>query len=241
MTITIRGIGWLTKDAYGCIAKGEHTPYGDASGPDSLAKQGIFAYPVKNFGRFDRVSRMTCFAVALAMRDAGIEYSAEQKQDIGIVATSPEGSLRTDVEYFRDYLKGGRTLSRGNLFIYTLPSSPAGEAAIHFGFLGPMLYAGGGKNPLVTVFDTAVEMVRAAEATMMTAGKADDHEALFFALGEGSGHEPAFDLAEVRSIISANPDVAGMVRKFFRVGNKKEEIVGIQDLPQSTQKTQRRL
>ena len=215
MSITIRGIGWLTKDAYGCIAKGEHRPYGDASGPDALAKQGLFAYPVKNFGRFDRVSRLTCIAVALALRDAGIEYSADRKQDIGIIATSPEGSLVTDMEYLRDYLAGGRTLSRGNLFIYTLPSSPAGEAAIHFGFLGPMLYAAGGKSSLITVVDTAAEMVRAGDAAMMATGMADDHEALFFFLtDDGSGLEPAFDVAEARALMSASPDVAGMVRKF---------------------------
>ena len=214
MSISIRGIGWLTKDAYGCIAKGEHAAYGDASGPDALAKQGIFSYPVKNFGRFDRISRMTCFAVALALKDAGIAYSADRKQDIGIIATSAEGSLRTDMEYFRDYLACGRTLSRGNLFIYTLPSSPAGEAAIHFGFLGPMLYAGGGENSLLTVLDTAAEMARAGEATMMVAGKADEQDALFFALGEGAGTEPAFDLAEARALMAANRDVAEIVQKF---------------------------
>ena len=65
-----------------------------------------------------------------------------------------EGSLQSDLEYFRDYLEGGRTLSRGNLFIYTLPSSPLGEAAIHFGLLGPLLYAASEGNALTAVLDT---------------------------------------------------------------------------------------
>ena len=44
--------------------------------------------------------------------------------------------------YFQDYVSGGRKLGRGNLFIYTLPTSPAAEAAIHFGLAGPLLYVG---------------------------------------------------------------------------------------------------
>jgi len=213
MTISILGIGWLTKSEYGCIVKGEQTSYGEANGPDSLVKQGIFAYPVKNFGRFDWASRMTCFGVALALRDAGIAYSATQKQDIGIVATSDEGSLRTDIEYFRDYLDSGRTLSRGNLFIYTLPSSPAGEAAIHFGLLGPMMYAGGA-DALATVLDTAADMVKAGEARMMVAGKAADDEALFFVIGESSAAAAGRDFDEVKAIVSAKAGIAEMVQKF---------------------------
>ncbi len=143
MSISVCGIGWLTKNEYGCMRKGERSPYGDAGGPDSLVKKGIFAYPVKNFGRFDHASRMTCFGVALALRDAGIEYGPSRKQDIGIIGANDRGSLQSDIDYFTDYIRSGRTLSRGNLFIYTLPSSPAGEAAIHFGFQGPVLYAAG--------------------------------------------------------------------------------------------------
>ena len=79
-------------------------------------------------------------AVALALRDAGIEYSARNKQDTGIIATSGAGSLQSDLDYYADFVKNGRTLSLANLFIYTLPSSPLGEAAIHFGLTGPLLF-----------------------------------------------------------------------------------------------------
>jgi len=43
---------------------------------------------------------------------------------------------------FLDYVQAGRKLGRGSLFIYTLPSSPLAEAAIHFGLQGPVLYIG---------------------------------------------------------------------------------------------------
>ncbi len=222
MTIMICGIGWLTKDGYGCVAKGERFSYDDAAGPDSLVKKGIFSAPIKNFGRFDRISRMTCFAVALALADSGIEYGASRKQDIGIVGTSAEGSLRTDIEYFRDYLDSGRTLSRGNLFIYTLPSSPLGEAAIHFGLQGPLLYAGG-EQRLLAVLDTASEMILAGETHDVLAGDAEADQAVYFVLsGNDDRRTPLCDLSQARTIVQANPALESMVHTFsvFK-GSKK--------------------
>lgn len=61
---------------------------------------------------------------------------------MGLIGTNRAGSLEANRLYFSDYLQAGRVLARGNLFVYTLPSSPLAEAAIHFGFQGPMLYMG---------------------------------------------------------------------------------------------------
>jgi 3-oxoacyl-(acyl-carrier-protein) synthase len=216
MNVCIRGIGWLTKESYGCIRTGLRKTYEGGEGAHAFHRQGIFSHPFKNFGRLDTISRMTAYAGALALSDAGIEYSPLKKQDIGIIGTNAEGSLRSDIEYFRDYVKGGRTLSRGNLFIYTLPSSPLGEAAIHFGFLGPLLYAVGTDNSLLSVLDTAAEMVLAGETPLMLAGKAEEGEAVYFVLSGISGFaSPAlcgYPLA--REIVEMNPAVEGMVRKF---------------------------
>ena len=83
-------------------------------------------------------------------------------------------------------LRAGARCHGANLFIYTLPSSPIGEAAIHFGFLGPVLYAAGEGNALSVVLDMANEMVLADEAPVMLAGKAEADEALFFVMRTGT-------------------------------------------------------
>ncbi len=223
MSISVHGIGWLTKNEYGCMRKGERSTYGDADGPDALVKKGIFAYPVKNFGRFDRASRMTCFGVALALRDAGIEYGASRKQDIGIIGANARGSLQSDIDYFTDYIRSGRTLSRGNLFIYTLPSSPAGEAAIHFGFRGPVLYAAGDGDSLAPGLETAADMILDNETPVMLAGGTTEDEALFFVLsGEAAKPMPALcDIPAALSIVKSTPDVGGMVLKFSELLERK--------------------
>jgi 3-oxoacyl-(acyl-carrier-protein) synthase len=188
-----------------------------------LPKKDIFSHPFKNFGRLDGISRMTAYAVSLALQDAGIKCSPVRKQDIGIVGTNAEGSLRSDIEYFRDYLGCGRTLSRANLFIYTLPSSPVGESAIHFGFLGPLLYVSGNGNAPAAMLDTAVEMILSKQTPVMLAGMAEEHEALYFVLTEDPGglSTAVCDVAEARTIVETTPDVMGMVRKFSDEISKK--------------------
>ena len=223
MTIYVYGIGWLTKEGYGCIRSGLRHAYEPGEGPHILPKRDIFSHPFKNFGRLDTISKMTAFGVSLALQDAGIEYSPTGKQDIGIVGTNAEGSLRSDIEYFRDYLESGRTLSRGNLFIYTLPSSPIGEAAIHFGFQGPVLYAAGEGNVLSVVLDAASDMILADEAPVMLAGSAEADGAVFFVIGSGRGQDGAIlcDVAEARSLLETGPAGAELVQTFLRIAAGK--------------------
>ncbi|HEX9021876.1 MAG TPA: beta-ketoacyl synthase N-terminal-like domain-containing protein [Nitrospirota bacterium] len=222
MTISVRGIGWLTEREYGCVRRGSRKAFSAGDGV-ALPNKELFSYPVKNFGRFDALSRVTCYAVALALKDAGLTYSSSRKQDIGIIGTSREGSLRSDREYFNDYLQSGRTLSRGNLFIYTLPSSPLGEAAIHFGFLGPMLYAAGKKDSLAELLDTAAEMILAKDAPVMLAGRSEENEGVYFVLDSasatGSGILCAF--SEARPILEKGNDVSETIREMTLLAARK--------------------
>jgi len=219
----VHGIGWLTEQGYGCIRSGLRNVYGPDEGVHTLLKRDIFSHPFKNFGRLDIISRMTAFAVSLALQDAGIEYSPIQKQDIGIIGTNGQGSLQADLAYFKDYVAGGRTLSRGNLFIYTLPSSPIGEAAIHFGFLGPLLYAAGERNTVSTVLDAAGEMILANDAPVMLAGKAEIDEALYFVLRNDDGQQSSSlcGLEEARSLVAATSDVTTLVQTFSDMAARK--------------------
>jgi 3-oxoacyl-[acyl-carrier-protein] synthase II len=219
----VRGIGWLTPEGYGCIRSELRHCYEEGEGVQTLPKKDIFSHPFKNFGRLDTISRMTAYAVSLALQDAGIEYSPLQKQNIGIVGTNAEGSLQSDKEYFRDYLECGRTLSRGNLFIYTLPSSPIGEAAIHFGLLGPVVYAASENNALAAVLDSAREMILAEEAPVMLVGAAEADEALYFVIARASGPDQSVlcDLEAARSLVETNPGVPGLVRKFIGIAARK--------------------
>ncbi len=223
MTIAVLGIGWLTQEGYGCVRSGLRHGYERGEGAHTLLKKDIFSHPFRNFGRLDTISKMTAYGVSLALQDAGIEYSPVRKLDIGIVGTNREGSLRSDMEYYRDYLEGGRTLSRGNLFIYTLPSSPIGEAAIHFGLVGPVMYVASEHHALTAALDMADEMVLTQEAPVMLVGAAEADEAVFFVIAgnDDQDHQALCELAAARALVETSTDMPGLVRKLAGLTARK--------------------
>ena len=183
MAISLIGTGWITSKGYGSINLCEEHLFAPEETLYTVARNGIFTRPVKNFGRLDKLSRITLAAVSLALRDARIDSSPDSKRDIGIVGTNNQGSLETDTAYFRDFVDNGRKLARANLFIYTLPSSPMGEAAIHFGLTGPLLYMAETGPNLATVMTPAAEMVAGAESSLMLAGMTCGDEAIYAVIG----------------------------------------------------------
>jgi len=181
--ITVTGIGWLNQKEYGCvIGKVEKHHEGIASLYSSFKRESLFSYPVKNFSRFDPISKTTCFCTALALKDAGISYSADQKKNIGIFGANESGCLESNINYFKDYLESGRILARGNLFIYTLPSIPLAEAAIHFGLSGPLLHISFNEKSLPSLLSFAGKNILEGETPSILAVKAEETDAVCFVL-----------------------------------------------------------
>ena len=156
----IRGIGWITQKKYGCKKQKWQRKYTDLKSLYNCLQPEIFKYPVANFLRFDTVSKLTLLSIALALSDAKIAYGPNKKQDISILGTNPHGALDANLAYFNDYIDHGRTLGRGNLFIYTLASSPLAEAAIYFGLTGKLLYLGFTKNTKQASLKYALNMLK---------------------------------------------------------------------------------
>ena len=123
--IKILGLGWLNDQCYGQGRSQRPVDYADRVPLERLGLEDrIFREPVKNFGRFEPVTQKLCIATALALQDAGLTYGEEQLE-IGLLAIHKVGCIVSNRRFFQDYLDGGRSLSRANLFIYTLPSSPS--------------------------------------------------------------------------------------------------------------------
>jgi 3-oxoacyl-[acyl-carrier-protein] synthase II len=212
MTIAINGIGWLSDKGYGMVASNRTVSFAPGESWQSLPRDNFFTRPVKNFGRLDAVSRVTMAAVSLALRDGGVDSSPLQKQALGIVGTNSDGCLTTDTDYFRDYVENGRKLSRANLFIYTLPSSPLGEAAIHFGLTGPLLYTADSSGTLLMPFRMAAGFIADGSAATMLAGRCDGDQAIYLLLGNRQ-ERSLCSLEDAERILSAEFHVATLVEQ----------------------------
>jgi 3-oxoacyl-[acyl-carrier-protein] synthase II len=182
-SVVIPGISRITPAQYSRVIRNIHRTYTDIRSLYlQLLEESVFAYPIKHFGKTDPVSKMTCCAAALALNDAGIAYTQNQKNDMGILGTNSDGCLRANADYFRDYVESGRTLGRGNLFIYTLPSTPLADAAIHFGCQGPLIYMGFQNSRILSLLNHAKKMILRNEASAMLAVDSDETGALCFVL-----------------------------------------------------------
>ena len=174
------GIGWVTGTAYGRMRHGEtraRTDHRSNAGITSSV-DALFRRKVERFGRFDPVSQMACLACEFALQDAGVEYSPDARQEIGILGAGFEGSLAANAVYFKDYVESGRILARGNLFVYTLPTAPLGEAAIHFGFQGPIFSLISPATPLADALETASLLVKNGDAPAMLVVQAEAEAAV---------------------------------------------------------------
>ena len=212
--IAVTGIGWLNQKEYGCvIGKVEKHHEGIDSLYSSFKRESLFSYPVKNFSRFDTISKTTCFCVALALKDAGISYSAGQKKDIGIFGANETGCLESNINYFKDYIESGRILARGNLFIYTLPSIPLAEAAIHFGLSGPLLHVSFNDGKISSLLSFAGKNILEGETQSILAVKAEETEAVCFVLQTEDAVSAGKSLSlEAVSAAADKPDFFEMIK-----------------------------
>ena len=148
--INILGIGWIEKKEYGIVKKNKNYQYKNIDFLyNELKNKKILSNSIKNFNRFPINTKLVCCNIALALYDAGMIN--RKNLDVGIIGTNIKGALKENINYFEDYVNSGRVLSRGNLFIYTLPSSSLAEASIHFSLQGSLVYVNYAKDNLLEI------------------------------------------------------------------------------------------
>ena len=85
-----------------------------------------------------------------------------------------------------DWFAGGRSLGRGNLFIYTLPSSTMGEIAIALGLRGPAVHIHDAHHPAQILIRHARRLLEDGEADGILALWSDSKAAVCFAVDGGA-------------------------------------------------------
>ena len=117
----------------------------------------------KYFSRFDTLTK----DVFISACEAAVTLGAEALQDAALLLVSRAGSEATNRAFFEDYLANGKTLARGNLFIYTLPTSPLAEIAIHLGIRGPLVYCASNESSQDTARKAAFLALRDGSAAVL--------------------------------------------------------------------------
>ncbi len=133
----LNGIGWVT--AAGCNGGRNFDQQPLCAGVvETPKRKQVFANPDLRFGRLDKFSKIGLGAIAFCLRDGDAEQW-EEKRQIGIVTASRYGCLQTDIDYLGTMVPDNGALSSPKYFVYTLPNSFLGEAALRFGLTGSTL------------------------------------------------------------------------------------------------------
>jgi 3-oxoacyl-[acyl-carrier-protein] synthase II len=203
---TIVAAGWIDPSGIGCRGGASwHRPL-NAGQQESLCKDGtLFDTPPKNSARFDIASRHACIAIALALKSTHIKG----RQGMGTIAVNQQGCLPANSRYFSDYVQSGRVIGRGNLFVYTLPSSAISEAVIHFDLHGPTFHVSGlGGSPLDVALTTAVRIVRNRRAPAMLVVANDSCRTLAMLIAQPTSEISSLSgLAEISQLSDESVDL----------------------------------
>ncbi|MCP4176374.1 MAG: hypothetical protein GY756_01245 [bacterium] len=140
--VQLNGVAWLVDNIAGSLIKNEkvnYTTYKDLQ--LKLVDLGVLKTKIKNLGRFNKIGKDYCLVSLLALHDADLNPSCtDKKENIGVIGADIIAAGEDNEKYFTDYIESGRSLGRGNMFVYTLPSTPLGEVAIVNKLTGPVIY-----------------------------------------------------------------------------------------------------
>jgi 3-oxoacyl-(acyl-carrier-protein) synthase len=186
--LVIRAAAWFAPDDYGVLFPGGRS-WKKPSPPFSAVPKilALIDRPVKYYSRMTTEARLCLCAASIALR--GVSTSQSKNPEIGLLGAGGEGFLQANQEYFRDYFASGRTMGRGNLFIYTLPTSALGEVAIALSLGGPCMFLQDDSHPLASLIKQAEQLVADGEADLMLALWSNSQAALCMAVDADPGDD----------------------------------------------------
>ncbi|HEX4055318.1 MAG TPA: hypothetical protein VHX86_13725 [Tepidisphaeraceae bacterium] len=186
----IRAVSWFCADHHGVFVPGGRS-WQKPSPKLSVAADilALVGRPVNYYPRMTTEARHCLCAASMAL--AATPWRASGNPEIGLLCGGSDGCLAANQEYFRDYVASGRSLGRGNLFIYTLPTSVLGEVAIVLSLAGPCLFIHDETRPLSALARHAREFVVDGEANAMLALWSDTSAAVCLAV-DGGGDDSAW-------------------------------------------------
>jgi 3-oxoacyl-(acyl-carrier-protein) synthase len=204
----IRAASWFCADCYGVLVPGGHSWQRPSPAASATAEiLALIGRPVKYFGRLTTESRFGMCAAGILIRE--MQWTPSEDEEIGLISSSPDGCLRDNQEYFGDYVQSGRTLGRGNLFIYTLPTSVAGEIAIALSLTGPTLFVKDDIAPLAGLVRHAEHLIADGEADHMLVLWSDWQALVCLAVDASTGVDPV-----LATLVDSTPDPMPLLRQF---------------------------
>jgi 3-oxoacyl-[acyl-carrier-protein] synthase II len=128
---------------------------------------------VKNIRRMDKISLFTAAAARLALNDAGLQVTPDNRDRIGILLGTSFGATDVTVQFASTLLTEGPALVNPILVPNTVMNAPAGHTSIELGFRGVNITVTHFAVSAETAIAYAVGEIRRGAADYMLAGGVD--------------------------------------------------------------------
>ena len=150
---------------------------------DLLVKE-IIPRELNDFKRMSLKSKQAVIGAALALHDGDNERQNNDK--FALLSSDKSCCESENRRYFADYVKYGRVMGRGNLFVNTLPTTPLAEVSMAFALRGPLYYVASLSHPLQTLLQEADLLLELGEAeqVMTVLDNSDSMNIFIFTAGE---------------------------------------------------------
>src|SRR5712691_6578948 len=179
--VVISGLGPLSPWATACgpfwkLFRCERTTDGDR---EALACGLGLRVPVLTSASAPRLrqmrtlGRLAVAAVDLALKDAELDLSEVDSEDVGVAFGTGYGCLSTNVEYLEGILQRGPRLGNPVLFQNTVPNAATGYISIAHGIRGPNATFGSGWVAGLEALDFGFQQIADGHVHTMIAASAD--------------------------------------------------------------------
>jgi len=128
----------------------------------------------KGLRNLDRTTLLALVAAKLAIEDARLEITDENRNDIGVVLGSTMGSVHSISEFDKEGLREGPRYVNPALFPNTVINSPASQVAIRFGLKGLNTTISTGFTASLDALGYARDMLRLGRAKQLLVGGVEE-------------------------------------------------------------------
>lgn len=129
--------------------------------------------PRRLLRRTSRTDQMAIITAHEAILDAGIDFSREDTEKIGVVMGGGSGGMLMAEDFYHHYLKGNKKEAKASLLIPHPPNTPTDYIGMEFGLRGPRTTITTACSSSATSIGLAYDMIRRSEADIIITGGSD--------------------------------------------------------------------
>lgn len=130
---------------------------------------------IKNTRKMDRISRLSCAASSLAVKDSGFRITTANATDVGLISATGTGALGSVSEFYMNMLEKGVKLADANVFPNTVVNAHLGYVSIELKIKGYTTVIAQGSSSPYAALNTAIYLLESGSCKAVLVGAVSEY------------------------------------------------------------------